>query len=71
MVLPSAGANALIALFCESCAEVDAMTAAAITAGGASLHNGEDLGFLYSRALADRDGNGLSPFWMNSVVAID
>ena len=65
MVLPSQGASALIALSCESRDEVDAMTKAALAAGGKSLHDAEDLGFMYSRAFADHDGNGFGPFWMD------
>ena len=65
MVLPRDGASALIALSCESRAEVDAMTQAAVKAGGVSLHEAEDLGFMYSRAFTDPDGNGFGPFWMD------
>jgi predicted lactoylglutathione lyase len=64
LVLPRDGASALIALSCEARDEVDAMTDAAVAAGGASLHEAEDLGFMYSRAFADPDGNGFGPFWM-------
>ena len=69
LVLPSEGASALIALSCEARDEVDAMTDAAIKAGGASLHDAEDLGFMYSRAFADPDGNGFGPFWMDPAAA--
>ena len=69
MVLPSEGANALIALSCDSRAEVDALTAAAVAAGGRSLHDAEDLGFMYSRAFEDPDGNGFGPFWMDPAAA--
>jgi predicted lactoylglutathione lyase len=69
LVLPSAGASALIALSCESRGEVDAMTDAATKAGGVSLHDAEDLGFMYSRAFADPDGNGFGPFWMDPAAA--
>lgn len=69
LVLPSNGATNLIALSCDSRAEVDAMTAAAITAGGRALHDAEDLGFMYSRAFEDPDGNGFGPFWMDPAAA--
>jgi predicted lactoylglutathione lyase len=69
LVSPSEGANALIALSCESRDEVDAMTDAAKKAGGASLHDAEDLGFMFSRAFADPDGNGFGPFWMDPAAA--
>ncbi len=69
MVLPRDGASALVALSCETRAEVDAMTEAAVKMGGASLHEAEDLGFMYSRAFADPDGNGFGPFWMDPAAA--
>jgi catechol 2,3-dioxygenase len=59
LVLPSEGATCLFALSCDSRAEVDTMTETAIRAGGKSLHDPEDLGFMYSRAFEDPDGNGL------------
>ncbi len=69
LVLPKDGASALIALSCETRAEVDAMVAAAVKGGGASLHEAEDLGFMYSCAFADPDGNGFGPFWMDPAAA--
>ena len=42
---------------------------AATKAGGVSLHDAEDLGFMYSRAFADPDGNGFGPFWMDPAAA--
>ncbi len=65
LVLPSEGATSLIALSCDSRAEVDSLTEAAIAAGGKSLHDAEDLGFMYSRAFEDPDGNGFGPLWMD------
>ncbi|NBZ88436.1 VOC family protein [Stagnihabitans tardus] len=69
LILPSEGATCLFALTCESRAEVDAMTEAAIAAGGRSLHDPEDLGFMYSRAFEDPDGNGFGPMWMDPAAA--
>lgn len=69
LILPSEGATCLFALSCESRAEVDAMTEAAIKAGGKSLHEAEDLGFMYSRAFEDPDGNGFGPMWMDPAAA--
>lgn len=69
LVLPSEGATSLVALSCDSRAEVDSMTEAAIAAGGKSLHDPEDLGFMYSRAFEDPDGNGLGPMWMDPAAA--
>ena len=69
LILPTEGANCLIALSCDSRAEVDTMTEAAIRAGGKSLHDAEDLGFMYSRAFEDPDGNGFGPMWMDPASA--
>lgn len=69
VILPSEGVSALIALSCDSREEVDAMTNAAISAGGKSLHDAEDLGFMYSRAFEDPDGNGFGPLWMDPAAA--
>lgn len=65
LILPSTGAMALFALSCDSRAEVDALTEAAIKNGGRSLHDAEDEGFMYSRAFEDPDGNGFGPLWMD------
>lgn len=65
LVPPTDGVSCLIALACDSRREVDAMTEAAIAAGGRSLHEPEDLGFMYSRAFEDPDGNGFGPIWMD------
>lgn len=69
LIPPSEGVSSLVALSCESRAEVDAMTDAAIAAGGRSLHEPEDHGFMYSRAFEDPDGNGFGPFWMNPAAS--
>jgi len=69
LILPSEGATCLFALSCDSRAEVDAMTEAAIANGGKSLHDAEDLGFMYSRAFEDPDGNGFGPMWMDPTAA--
>lgn len=68
MVLPRDGVTALIALSCSTRDEVDHLTKAAIAAGGRSLHEAEDLGFMYSRAFEDPDGNGFGPFWVQSAA---
>lgn len=65
LILPTTGVMSLVALSCDSRAEVDAMTEAALKAGGRELHDPEDLGFMYSRAFEDPDGNGLGPVWMD------
>jgi predicted lactoylglutathione lyase len=69
LILPSTGAMSLIALSCNTRAEVDAMTEAAIKNGGRSLHDAEDEGFMYSRAFEDPDGNGFGPMWIDPAAA--
>jgi predicted lactoylglutathione lyase len=69
LILPSTGTMSLITLSCDSRAEVDAMTEAALKSGGKELHGAEDLGFMYSRAFEDPDGNGFGPMWMNPAAA--
>jgi uncharacterized protein len=65
LILPTTGTMSLIALSCDSRAEVDVMTKAAMTHGGKQVHEAEDLGFMYSTAFEDPDGNGFGPFWMD------
>jgi predicted lactoylglutathione lyase len=59
----------LIALGLDSRAEVDAITEAALAAGGGEPHGPEDHGFMYSRAFTDPDGHGFGPFWMDPMAA--
>jgi hypothetical protein len=65
LIPPSEGATCLFALECSSRDEVDTLTSAAVAAGGKALHEAEDLGFMYSRAFEDHDGNGFGPVWFN------
>ena len=69
LVLPTEGVSSLITLSCASREEVDAMNAAALAAGGSEVHGAEDLGFMYSRAFADPDGNGFGIMWMDPAAA--
>ncbi len=62
---PRTHAQNLMALSCDSRAEVDTMVVAALAAGGSEVHPPEDLGFMYSRAFADPDGHGWGPMWMD------
>ncbi|RZF64067.1 lactoylglutathione lyase [Sphingomonas populi] len=62
--------GALIALSFDNRAEVDAITEAAIAAGGREAHDPEDMGFMYSRAFEDPDGHGFGPFWMDVDAAV-
>ena len=61
----------LISLSFDSREAVDAVTAAALAAGGKELHGPEDHGFMYSRAFEDPDGHGFGPLWMDPVAAAD
>jgi predicted lactoylglutathione lyase len=61
--------GALLALSFDDRAAVDAITAAAIAAGGRELHDPEDHGFMYSRAFEDPDGHGWGPFHMDMAAA--
>lgn len=57
------------ALSFDSREEVDAITKAAVEAGGRELHEAQDMGFMYSRAFEDLDGHGFGPFWMDAAAA--
>lgn len=59
-------AGALIALSFDSREGVDAITEAAGRTGGkADIREPQDMGFMYSRAFEDPDGNIFEPVWMN------
>lgn len=60
-----AGSTAMFALGLDTRAEVDAISEAAIAAGGREIHGPEDEGFMYSRAFEDLDGHGFGPVWMD------
>jgi predicted lactoylglutathione lyase len=61
--------GALLALSFDSREEVDAITQAALAAGGQEMHDPEDMGFMYSRAFDDLDGHGWGPFSMDEAAA--
>ena len=59
----------LIAISQDSRDAVDAIVAAAASAGGqADVRPPQDLGFMYLRTFADPDGNVFEPVWMNPDV---
>lgn len=68
---PARTASALIALSRDSRAEVDAITEAALAHGGSEPRPVQDLGFMYSRAFCDPDGNWFEPMWMDPGAAAD
>lgn len=65
-----AESQVLLALSLDSRAEVDAISEAALAAGGREAHGAEDHGFMYSRAFEDLDGHGWGPFSMD-IAAYD
>lgn len=66
---PQTASQHLLALSCDSRAEVDGMMAAAIASGGAEPRPTQDLGFMYSRCFSDPDGHAWEPFWMDQAAA--
>jgi uncharacterized protein len=61
-----------LALYCFSVStrdEVDAVSAAALAAGGTEADGAEDHGFMYSRSFFDLDGHGWQIMWMDPVAA--
>lgn len=59
----------LLALSQADRGAVDAFAAAALKAGGSEARPVQDLGFMYSRAIADPDGHVWEPFWMDPAMA--
>ncbi|MDT8853964.1 lactoylglutathione lyase [Paracoccaceae bacterium Fryx2] len=60
---------ALICLSRDDRAAVDAITEAALGAGGSEPKPATDLGFMYSRTFMDPDGNVFEPLWMDLSAA--
>lgn len=59
----------LVALSRDSRDDVDAVLAAGLAAGGSEPRDPQDLGFMYSRTIADPDGNLLEFLWMDPATA--
>ncbi len=55
----------LVALSCESVAEVDAMVAKALGAGGRAPVERKDHGFMVQHGFEDPDGHQWEVFWMD------
>jgi predicted lactoylglutathione lyase len=49
--------------------DVDAVSAAALAAGGTEADGAEDYGFMYSRSFFDIDGHGWQVMWMDPATA--
>ena len=58
----------LVALSCDSRAEVDRTVAAAIAAGGSTYAEPKDMGFMYQRGYQDPDGHIFEIFWMDPAM---
>jgi len=59
----------LIALSCDSRAEVDEMVAKAVAARGTTPNAPQDHGFMYQHGFADPDGHQWEVFWMDQSAA--
>jgi uncharacterized protein len=59
----------LIALSCDSRAEVDALVAQAVAAGATTPNAPTDHGFMYQHGFADLDGHQWEVFWMDASAA--
>ena len=62
---PRTHALALYSFSVSSRDEVDAVSAAALAAGGSEADGAEDYGFMYSRSFFDLDGHGWQVMWMD------
>lgn len=63
---PQGSASVMLSLSMDNRAAVDAMNDAAAANGGqADVNPVQDLGFMYARDLADRDGHLWGAFWMD------
>lgn len=63
---PTKSSEVMLALALDSRAAVDTLNATAAANGGtADINPPQDLGFMYSRALTDRDGHVWEAFWMD------
>jgi uncharacterized protein len=71
--LPVADARActevLLALSCDSRAEVETLVARAIAAGATTPNAPKDHGFMFQHGFADPDGHQWEVFWMDEAAA--
>jgi predicted lactoylglutathione lyase len=65
----SSSTEALLAISCESRAEVDDFVNTAIAAGGKHAMDPTDHGFMYGWSFYDPDGHHWEVFWMNPAHA--
>ena len=69
MADPATHALALYCFSVSSREEVDAVSSAALAAGGTEADDAEDHGFMYSRSFFDLDGHGWQVMWMDPAAA--
>ena len=63
---PATASEVLLCLACESRDAVDGMnTAAAANGGQPDINPVQDMGFMYNRSIADRDGHVWEMMWMD------
>jgi len=62
---PKTGPTASVSVFYDTKAEVDAVAAKGLAAGGTEPRPASDLGFMYQRGLSDPDGNSIEFGWMD------
>lgn len=66
---PSTSSEVALNVSCDSRATVDAMSTAAAANGGlVDINPVQDLGFMYSRDIADPDGHIWGAFWMDQAA---
>ena len=58
----------LLALSCESRAELEGLVGKAVSAGGSTYAEPKDYGFMYQHGFQDPDGHIFELFWMNPDV---
>ena len=68
LVLPSTGAMSLIALSCDSRAEVNDLVSRAVAAGGTTPNEPKDMGFMFQHGFADPDGHQWEVFYMDEAA---
>jgi predicted lactoylglutathione lyase len=66
----SSSTEALLAISCESRAEVDQLVKTATSAGGKHAMDPTDHGFMYTWSFYDLDGHHWEIFWMDPAAAM-
>ena len=69
LVDPTSSIQTIIALSCDSNADVDAKVEAGLMSGGSKARKPEDYGFMYQRSMHDPDGHLLEFTYMDPEAA--